>query len=81
MHTPLDYLTPVLRNKLERFEPLIFYVNDITGYRNSLKYKEGADGFDGLDFKIRLIGRSKVFEVRNPSSEDAAYSLVALASW
>ena len=45
MHTPFDYRVPVLRNKMERVEPLMFYINRITRYRNYLIDKEGAAVF------------------------------------
>ena len=70
---------PVLKDKLERFEPLIVCFNGVTGYRLYLKYAEGVEERPRLGLQSRSIGRSTVFVVPNPSPANAAYSLDVLA--
>jgi TDG/mug DNA glycosylase family protein len=72
---------PALREKLERFEPLIVCFHGVTGYRNYLKYAEGVDARPGLGLQDRPIGASRVFVVPNPSPANAAYSLDTLVCW
>ena len=72
---------PELKEKLERFRPLIACFHGVTGYRNYLKYGEGVSETPALGLQDRTIGRSAVFVVPNPSPANAAYSLEALVAW
>ena len=72
---------PILREKLERFQPLIACFHGSTAYRNYLRYTEGTDGRPDLGEQPRLIGPSRVFVVPNPSPRNAVFSLEALVSW
>ena len=73
---------PVLREKLERYEPLIVCFHGAVAYRNYLKYAEGniAASIE-LGLQPLAIGRSRVFLVPNPSPANAAYSLDTLVGW
>ena len=72
---------PVLREKLERFKPMLVCFQGVTGYRSYLKYAEGADERPQLGLQPRTIGASRVFVVPNPSPANAAYSLETLEGW
>ena len=72
---------PVLKTKLERFEPLIVCFQGVTAYRNYLKYAEGVDDSPDLGPQDRDIGVSRVFVVPNPSPANATYSLDDLVGW
>ncbi len=73
--------SPVLKEKLERFQPLIVCFHGATAYRNYLKYAEGVSERPVLGVQPRIIGRSKVFLVPNPSPANAAFSLEVLVCW
>ena len=73
---------PVLRGKLERYEPLIVCFHGAVAYRNYLKYAEGETTTSiELGLQPLAIGRSRVFLVPNPSPANAAYSLDTLVGW
>ena len=72
---------PVLKRKLERFQPLIACFHGMTAYRNYLKYAEGVDTRPELGLQPCGIGSSRVFVVPNPSPANAAYSLDNLVAW
>ena len=72
---------PVLKEKLERYQPLIVCFHGATAYCGYLKYAEGADERLGLGPQPRSIGRSAVFLVPNPSPRNASYSLDDLVYW
>ncbi len=72
---------PVLKEKLERFQPLIVCFHGATGYRSYLKYAEGVDERPELGLQARTLGLSKIFLVPNPSPANAAYSLDDLICW
>ena len=72
---------PVLKTKLERFEPLIVCFQGVTAYRNYLKFAEGVDDSRDLGPQVRDIGVSRVFVVPNPSPANATYSLDDLVGW
>ena len=74
--------TPVLRKKLERYEPLIVCFHGAVAYRNYLRYAErNATTSVELGLQRLAIGRSQVFLVPNPSPANAAYSLDMLVAW
>ena len=72
---------PVLKEKLERFAPMIACFHGVTAYRNYLKYAETVDLRPELGLQAPDIGTSKVFVVPNPSAANAAYSLDTLVTW
>ena len=73
---------PVLKEKLERFQPLIACFHGMVAYRNYLWYAEGRrPKLLSLGPQEQAIGRSRVFVVPNPSPANAQYSLEALAGW
>ena len=72
---------PVLKEKLERYQPLIVCFHGATAYRGYLKHAEGADERPVLGPQPRSIGQSAVFLVPNPSPRNASYSLDDLVYW
>ena len=72
---------PVLREKLERFQPLIVCFQGVTAYRNYLKFGDGVAQRPELGLQRLRIGRSRVFVVPNPSAANAAYRLETLVDW
>ena len=72
---------PVLREKLEHFQPLIACFHGMTGYKAYLKYGEGADEKPDLGLQDRTIGRTRIFVVPNPSPANAQYSMDDLVGW
>ncbi len=72
---------PILKEKLERFRPLIVCFHGLTGYRNYLRYGEGTAEAPELGPQPRDIGESRVFVVPNPSPANASFSLDTLVDW
>ena len=73
---------PVLKAKLEHFQPLIVCYHGAVAYRSYLKYAEGISVSSlELGLQPHTIGRSHVFLVPNPSPANAAYSLDTLVGW
>ena len=72
---------PVLREKLERFQPRIVCFNGATAYRNYLRYGCGITERPELGLQHHKIGASQVFMVPNPSPANAVYSLDNLVDW
>ena len=72
---------PVLKEKLERFKPLLICFHGVTAYRNYLKHAEGVNKRPELGLQPSNIGNSKVFVVPNPSPANAVYSLDVLVGW
>ncbi len=73
---------PVLKAKLERFQPLIVCFHGAVAYRSYLRYAEGVrESSIELGLQPHTIGRSSVFLVPNPSPANAAYSLDVLVCW
>ena len=73
---------PVLKAKLECFEPLIVCFHGAVAYRSYLRYAEGISASSlELGLQPHTIGRSRVFMVPNPSPANAAYSLDTLVGW
>ena len=73
---------PALRSKLERFEPLIVCFHGAVAYRNYLRHADGISASSSeLGLQPRVIGRSRVFVIPNPSPANAAYSLDTLIYW
>ena len=72
---------PVLRQKLEQFQPRIACFHGMTGYKAYLKYGEGADERPELGPQERSIGQTRIYVVPNPSPANAQYSLDDLVGW
>ena len=72
---------PVLREKLERFQPRIVCFHGTVAYRNFLRYGCDVNERPELGLQDRTIGRSMVFLVPSPSPANAAYSLDTLVRW
>ena len=72
---------PVLKEKLERFQPLVACFHGVTAYGNYLRYCEGEVARPKPGPQPRTIGRSRVFVVPNPSPANAAFSLDDLVEW
>lgn len=81
--TPEDFglWAPVLKEKLERFQPLVVCFHGLTAYTGYLRYAEGVRERPVLGPQPRSIGMSRVFVVPNPSPANAAYSLDTLVGW
>ena len=73
--------SPVLREKLERCQPLIACFHGVTAYRNFLKYTDGNNKKVELGLQPLMIGNSRVFVIPNPSPRNAAYSMDDLVEW
>ncbi len=72
---------PVLRAKLEEFQPLIACFHGMTGYKAYLKHGEGVNERPELGLQSRTIGETRIFVVPNPSPANAQYSLDDLVGW
>ena len=72
---------PILKEKLEHYQPLITCFHGMTGYRAYLKYGERVEDRPNLGLQERRIGKARVFVVPNPSPANAQYSLDDLVSW
>ena len=73
---------PVLKEKLERFQPLIVCFHGAVAYRNYLRHADDTKVSSiELGLQSHTIGRSRVFVVPNPSPANAAYSLDTLVGW
>ena len=82
--TKKDFLTwaPVLKAKLERYQPLVACFHGMVAYRSYLRYGEGQrPGALELGEQKLAIGRSRVYVVPNPSPANAQYSLDVLVGW
>ena len=72
---------PVLKEKLERYQPLIACFHGLVAYSIYLQYAEGVRARPKLGLQDRRIGDSQVFVVPNPSPANAQYSLDTLVDW
>ena len=73
---------PVLKEKLERLQPLIVCFHGAVAYRNYLRHAENIrQSAIELGLQPHTVGRSRVFVVPNPSPANAAYSLDTLVGW
>ncbi len=81
--TAQDYQrwAPVLKEKLEHYQPLIVCFHGLTAYNAYLRYAEGVTDKAQLGPQPRSIGVSRVFVVPNPSPANAQFSLEDLAGW
>ncbi len=72
---------PVLKEKLERYQPLVACFHGVTAFRNFLKYSEGIDKAVALGPQRLTIGETATFVVPNPSPANAAYSHDDIVRW
>lgn len=72
---------PLLKRKIERFQPLIVCFHGAVAYRSYLKYAEGITDPVSLGLQPHSIASSHVYLVPNPSAANAAYSLNTLVRW
>ena len=73
--------SPLLLQKLEKFQPLIAWFHGKQAYANYLKYGEGVKAAIEWGEQPRCIGPARVFVTPNPSPANAAYSLAVLTDW
>ena len=72
---------PLLREKLEYFQPRLVCFHGQMAYRSFLRYAEGDRNAPDLGLQPRRIGVSSVFVVPNPSPANARYSVRDLTAW
>ena len=72
---------PLLKGKLERYQPLITCFQGLTTYGNYLRYVESEKERPKLGLQGHTIGKSRVFVVPNPSPANAAFSVDDLKGW
>jgi len=73
--------SPLLLQKLEKFQPKIAWFHGKQAYANYLKYGEGVKPAIEWGEQPRDIGPARVFVTPNPSPANAAYSLQVLTDW
>ena len=73
--------SPLLLQKLEKFQPRIAWFHGKQAYANYLKYGEGVKPTIEWGEQPRDIGPARVFVTPNPSPANAAYSLGVLTDW
>ena len=73
--------SPVLREKLDRYQPLIACFHGATAFRNFLKHSEGGENTVALGPQRLTIGKTATFVVPNPSPANAVYSLDDIVHW
>ncbi len=81
--TAADYRqgAPVLKEKLQAFQPKLVCFHGMMCYRAYLRYAEQSKAKPELGLRDLRIGASEVFVVPNPSPANAQFSLEDLASW
>ena len=72
---------PLLKQTLERCQPLITCFQGLTTYGHYLRYGESAKEKAKLGLQERTIGKSRVFVVPNPSPANAVFSEDDLTGW
>ena len=82
--TAADYRqwAPVLKQKLERYEPLVACFHGMMAYRNYLWHAEEIRLKGGeLGEQPHRIGNIRIFVTPNPSPANARYSVSEIAEW
>ena len=79
--TDFRHWAPVLKAKLNRYQPRIACFHSVTGYRAYLRYAEGVNEKPRLGLQEHTIGHSRIFVVPNPSPANARFSLDDLVYW
>ena len=72
---------PLLKEKLEQYQPLIACFQGLIAYRHYLRYADGLNAKPNLGQQERTINRSRVFVAPNPSPANARYSVDDLVGW
>ena len=75
------FWSPVLKDKLLKYQPRIACFHGVTAYNAYLRYAEDIRESSELGQQLRTIGASRVFVTPNPSPANAVYSLDDLAGW
>jgi len=73
--------SPLLLQKLEKYQPKIAWFHGKQAYANYLKHAEGIKAPVAWGEQSHCIGSARVFVTPNPSPANAAYSLVVLTDW
>lgn len=73
--------SPLLLQKLEKYQPKIAWFHGKQAYANYLNYGEGVKAAIDWGEQPRCIGTARVFVTPNPSPANAAYSLDVLTDW
>ena len=73
--------SPVLKDKLLRYQPRIASFHGVTAYNAYLRYADDVRENAELGLQQRTIGDTRVFVTPNPSPANATYSLDDLAGW
>ena len=75
------FWSPVLKEKLLKYQPRIACFHGVTAYNAYLRYTEDVRENAELGLQERTIGGTRVFVMPNPSPANATYSLDDLAGW
>jgi TDG/mug DNA glycosylase family protein len=73
--------SPLLLQKLEKYQPKIAWFHGKQAYANYLRYGEGVKPSIEWGEQPGCIGKARVFVTPNPSPANAAYSLAVLTDW
>ena len=73
--------SPVLKEKLLRYQPKLCWFHGKVAYRNFLKYTGEVVNNIEWGLQEHQIGASRVFVTPNPSPANAVYSLDDLIDW
>ena len=73
--------SPVLKEKLLKYQPRIACFHGVTAYNAYLRYTEEVRENAELGLQVRTIADTRVFVTPNPSPANATYSLDDLAGW
>ena len=75
------FWSPVLKDKLLKYQPRIACFHGVTAYNAYLRYTEDVRENAELGLQERTVGDTRVFVTPNPSPANATYSLDDLAGW
>ena len=73
--------SPLLLQKLEKYQPKIAWFHGKQAYANYLRYGEGVKPSIEWGEQPGCTGKARVFVTPNPSPANAAYSLAVLTDW
>jgi len=73
--------SPLLKEKLLRYQPKLCWFHGKVAYQNFLKYTGEKDLDIDWGLQKNRIGQSRVFVTPNPSPANAVYSLDDLIDW
>ena len=75
------FWSPVLKEKLLKYQPRIACFHGVTAYNAYLRYTEDVRENAELGLQERTVGDTRVFVTPNPSPANATYSLDDLTGW